>query len=281
VSARPERFYVPELDGLRFLAFFGVFVHHALSGDATWWASKGLPAPAASLVGASMRAGAYGVDLFFVLSAFLITELLLREFDLSSRVNAKAFLVRRALRIWPLFFFFLALSAVVDRFVLDRPGMSVIYIAAFVGFLGNWACGFWGYPASVAAPLWSVSVEEQFYLLWPFVVAALGARRLPRLAFAMITVAIASRLVLFRVARRTPQSGARRLRASTPSRPECCSRSRCERGRGRCRNSAPGELRCRPWGSRGGCSRSAPGRVRSRASCGSRSATRSSSSGRC
>lgn len=189
------RFYRPELDGLRFLAFLGVFAHHALPRTPEWYAWQGLPGPLPELAAALARAGAFGVDLFFVLSAYLITELLLREHELRGRVDPRAFLMRRALRIWPLFFFFLLASVPLDRLVLGQDGLSGGYVLAFLGLAGNWACALFGYPESVAAPLWSISIEEQFYLAFPFAVARLGPVRLRAIGAALLVVGAVSRLV--------------------------------------------------------------------------------------
>ena len=76
---RGGAFYHPELDALRFFAFLLVFAHHALPGDVALYVNSGVPEGAARLLLAAKGAGAYGVDLFFTLSAYLITELLVRE----------------------------------------------------------------------------------------------------------------------------------------------------------------------------------------------------------
>ena len=104
----PSRFYRPELDGLRFLAFFLVFICHAQYGIA-WqsWAGQLL-----LHVGAG---GSFGVDLFFVLSAYLITELLRREKLETGSIDVGGFYVRRILRIWPLYFGFLVLYFLARR----------------------------------------------------------------------------------------------------------------------------------------------------------------------
>ncbi len=109
------------------------------------------------------------LDVFFILSAFLITELLLRERALKTSVDLKAFYFRRLLRIWPLYFFMIALAVLFARF--DRSqALGWNYVLGFLLFTGNWVMVFRGFPrATFIGPLWSVSFEEQFYLLWPFV----------------------------------------------------------------------------------------------------------------
>ena len=97
-----RRFYQPELDGLRFYAFLGVFVCHTLPVEDKFYSGLGMPWP--WLWGPVIRSGSAGVDLFFVLSAFLITSLLLRERQQTGGISLRQFYIRRILRIWPLYF---------------------------------------------------------------------------------------------------------------------------------------------------------------------------------
>src|SRR5271163_828203 len=96
------RFYRPELDCLRFFAFFAVFVFHSPGGDAAYYAARHVPHP--ELVAGAISGGRFGVDLFFLLSAYLITELLLREQERFGKLDVRKFYARRILRIWPLYF---------------------------------------------------------------------------------------------------------------------------------------------------------------------------------
>lgn len=193
---RAGRFYHPELDTLRFFAFFVVFLHHALPHEVSGYAGYGLSSLAQLALAAGSTAGRFGVDLFFVLSSYLITELLLREYEQRGRLDVRAFYVRRALRIWPLYYFFILLTLVVVPLLLPADRFSMPHPVWFSLLAGNWSVAFWHYPLSVAAPLWSVSIEEQFYLVWPLVVAWLGAGRLQRAALVMIGIAVVTRLVL-------------------------------------------------------------------------------------
>jgi peptidoglycan/LPS O-acetylase OafA/YrhL len=189
-------FYHPELDVLRFLAFLGVFLHHTLPRDASAYTNSGLPTALSELLVAAKNAGAYGVDLFFVLSAYLITELLLREHANRGSFSISAFYVRRALRIWPLYFVFLALTVLVIPTILPDDAFGTAYIVSFALFFGNWVCAANGLPFSVASPLWSISVEEQFYLAWPPLLRLVGINRLKPLAIALLVVALATRILL-------------------------------------------------------------------------------------
>src|SRR5438552_17688903 len=105
VAGRRPGFYRPELDVLRFGAFLLVFIHHGFPLTAAEYAGWGVPGVVAALLASGARAGALGVDLFFALSAYLITELLLREQRSHGTFSIRAFYVRRILRIWPLYFF--------------------------------------------------------------------------------------------------------------------------------------------------------------------------------
>ncbi len=109
------------------------------------------------------------LDVFFIISGFLITQLLFRERDLNGTVDLKAFYVRRLLRIWPLYFFIIGIAFLPSAF--DRSQASGwLDLLSFVFFAGNWGpvLGHWPH-AVILVPLWSVSFEEQFYLLWPLV----------------------------------------------------------------------------------------------------------------
>jgi peptidoglycan/LPS O-acetylase OafA/YrhL len=141
-----KRFYRPELDALRFFAFLAVLVHHGPG--------------ATGFVGIVRDMGGFGLSMFFVLSAYLITELLVREREQSGTILWKCFFVRRALRIWPLYFVAIAIGIAFAQ-------MSRTVGAAMIFFVANWVPGDAG---RWLAPLWSISIEEQFYLIWPPVI---------------------------------------------------------------------------------------------------------------
>lgn len=189
------RYYRPELDVLRCVAFFMVFASHAIPGDPFFYRQVHIPSPVAEIIVSMAAGGAFGVDLFFTLSSFLITTLLLRERAQRRALDVTAFYVRRMLRIVPLYAGFLFAAAILEGYLLPGENLPPNYLAAFALFLGNWACVLWGYPHSVASPLWSVSIEEQFYLCWPLVLRR-WANRLGRVAVGLLVVSLASRLYL-------------------------------------------------------------------------------------
>lgn len=187
----PSSFYRPELDVLRFLAFFLVFVRHTGASIAgAMYEAGGLQAVLADL---SMP-GSYGVDIFFLLSAYLITELLMREKDRTGTLDIKAFYIRRILRIWPLYFFFLVSMIVLARFTpVQFPPDAIIPMLLFYG---NWYLmtnPFFS-PAGI---LWSISLEEQFYAGAPWAVRHLTRRRLVIAALVLLVVASVARVVIF------------------------------------------------------------------------------------
>lgn len=167
ISSRSSSFYRPELDALRFFACLAVFVHHigltrGFIMHNRWLRPVG-------------QAGGFGVCLFFLLSAYLITELLWKERDRTGSIHLRSFYVRRILRIWPLYFACLLLYGVMAYF-LPQYRVSSGRIMAIIFLAGNWYCAFFGWANLALDPLWSISVEEQFYILVP-TIAKLGGKR--------------------------------------------------------------------------------------------------------
>ncbi len=189
-KAKKNSFYRPELDCLRFFAFLAVFVHHTMPDTVAFYRQRHLPASLTNVA----YAGSFGVDLFFCLSAYLITELLLREKDQVGHLNVKAFYVRRMLRIWPLYFAFV-LFAFGLTFIDRSQHFTVGALLMFLLLLGNWAKGT-TQILSVANPLWSVSIEEQFYLLWPLAVRKATRKQMISICIGMIVIAFVWRAVL-------------------------------------------------------------------------------------
>jgi peptidoglycan/LPS O-acetylase OafA/YrhL len=177
-----QRRRFPALDGLRGVAVLLVVLAHA--------SQKRLLAENFKF------SGELGVIVFFVLSGFLITHLLLEERTRTGQISLSKFYVRRALRIWPLYF--AVLGAYVFVLPLFDPGSfgsiyeadslgDYYYLLAYPFFLQNYLVNdsdvhFWGIEV-----FWSLAVEEHFYLLWPLLLVALRGRWLvPSLAGIMI-----------------------------------------------------------------------------------------------
>jgi peptidoglycan/LPS O-acetylase OafA/YrhL len=212
-----ERAYLPELDSLRFFAFLLVFGFHkglpALGGwirdifaatiDLPWLlinGSGGFGGPLGRTVDhAFLRNGWIGVNLFFCLSGFIITRLLIQEEDRNGRIDWKAFWIRRALRIWPLYYVIYVIGFVgfPGGGYLSGVGMGSPHAPWFALFLGNWSMIVHGPIGSdILSVLWSVCVEEQFYLVIPIVLAVLGRRGRIAFCVAGIVAAILRRQML-------------------------------------------------------------------------------------
>jgi peptidoglycan/LPS O-acetylase OafA/YrhL len=180
-----ERFYRPGLDILRALAFLLVFVAHGLA----WQINK------PSQIGAIARAGEFGVCIFFFLSSYLITELLLREKRDTGTILIAAFYVRRILRIWPLYFAMIAVGCLYGLFV-PTHAVPLAWTIALLLLFTNWYTVGHGYPPGFLFPLWSISLEEQFYLLWPWVVKYLNPGSLLGIASLLLALAYLTLAVL-------------------------------------------------------------------------------------
>ena len=189
----PSRVFFPHLDGLRFLAFFSVFLFHSFyTPDPSTEASALYQVPHRLT-----REGYLGVNFFFVLSGFLITYLLLVEKQLTGRIAIGAFYMRRVLRIWPLYFVIVFMGFVVLPFLKARFGQSPLHETAqpvyFFLFMANFNEIYHDCRTPTLALLWSVSVEEQFYLVWPLLMAAIPVRRYGWLFVGVLAMSIGFR----------------------------------------------------------------------------------------
>ncbi|HRP08622.1 MAG TPA: acyltransferase [Gemmatimonadales bacterium] len=172
------RVYFPELDGLRFVAFMSVFIYHLAPLPFHGWEDN-------AFLGWFRRNGWMGVDLFFVLSAFLLTVLLMEEHRRAGSIDLRAFIIRRSLRIWPLYFLVVALAFSqlgIESYLSAADGMAVEqlqkYLLPFLLFAGNISVAVLGFPeSSLLGNLWTISVEEQFYLILPLALVWISARR--------------------------------------------------------------------------------------------------------
>ena len=147
--------HIAGLDGLRGIAVLAVMCHHLVEVFAA------SDSPMRALSG-----GFIGVDLFFVISGFLITWLALVEFRTSGRINVPHFYMRRALRLAPALVFFLLVNIVVAVYN-DRLAQVMPSVWATLFYYLNWKVYFTLEVAPGFGHLWSLSVEEQYYMLWP------------------------------------------------------------------------------------------------------------------
>ena len=157
-----SRRYFENLDAIRFFSFLAVFISHAVSLPGNEAAGFAQPGSLAHL-------GRLGVDCFFVLSAFLITWLALDERGATNGFRLDYFFVRRILRIWPLYFLlvFLALAGVAAQKTAGLEPSTLPPVVYLVTFTLNFFIAEHGHAfLFFLVFLWSIAVEEQFYVLW-------------------------------------------------------------------------------------------------------------------
>jgi peptidoglycan/LPS O-acetylase OafA/YrhL len=172
--------HIPSLDGLRGISIALVLLAHVRG-------TRGMFAVPSSL----FNHGQLGVTCFFVVSGFLITRLSVDEIDRTGGLSIKLFYIRRALRIFPAFYVYLAVVAVLSALGwLDLPFRNLAFAATYTMnyvLAGRWETGH----------LWSLAIEEQFYLIWPATIAVLGIRRALAAATALAILAPYALLALF------------------------------------------------------------------------------------
>ncbi len=155
-----ESVYFPALDATRFMAFIPVFLTHCFIIDRTTLIQH----PGWENITSFLNKGVLGLDYFFVLSAFLITYLMLYEFQQKRKINLVAFFIRRCLRIWPLYFVFVGLGFAFCYLKLSHAPLPPLFY--FVSFTLNFYIVQNGFDfLFFLVFLWSISVEEQFYIV--------------------------------------------------------------------------------------------------------------------
>ncbi len=169
---RPGTTRIPALDGVRALAIAAIVCFH-VDPDL-------------------LPGGWVGVDLFFVLSGYLITGVLNREWQALGHVDFAAFTARRSLRIIPALFAMLAVYGLYAWLCTRHPEQRLQAITIAASFATNWARAFGNAAEGPLGHTWSLATEEQFYLVWPLALAVFGARRVGW------TVALLAGVVLWR-----------------------------------------------------------------------------------
>ena len=173
--------YIPQLDTIRAIAVLLVILHHWLPQDS---------------VLNIMPNGRLGVNIFFVLSGFLITGILLREKDKAEVLKQKKktifrnFYIRRSLRIFPIYYLFLFILWMIhDPSVQSDGSYFYTYTSNYLFYSQEF------FPARTAH-LWSLGVEEQFYLLWPWLIVFSSRKILPYLILLFLVIGISSNYII-------------------------------------------------------------------------------------
>jgi peptidoglycan/LPS O-acetylase OafA/YrhL len=176
VSESRPAIHLAALDGLRGLALLGVLLFHA---------------------DGALPGGYLGVDLFFVLSGYLITSLLVREYRDTGRIDLYRFWVRRCRRLFPALLSLIPAIAVYGRYFARPEELATLRgeALASLGYFANWHAIFshrsYWHLFAAPSPLehtWSLSIEEQFYVVWPLLAAFVLRRRGPRALLALALV---------------------------------------------------------------------------------------------
>lgn len=182
--------YFQNLDALRFFAFCSVFLAHAIlvfdykfsikilqTGHSLWFSN-----------------GDIGVSFFFVLSGFLISWLLFEEKTNKGIINIKSFYARRVLRIWPVYYLVVAIGFIsayyIDWSFIKNMGFVHAFsfndLPLFIFLLGNVPMIRLTAINAILSPLWSIAIEEQFYLIWPWLFSFFSAKTVKYTCYSII-----------------------------------------------------------------------------------------------
>lgn len=175
--------YIPEFDIIRFFAAFMIVIYHSYIAWKGWFGIPGVLSTGdyKSFSGIGLHIDQFlrnlpiGVDIFFFISGYLLTYLLLIEKDKYGKVNIPKFYIRRGLRIWPLYFFLVALAPFLVNWLGEKQPVYWPTIALINNF-HTISTQEWTYPF---AHFWSICIEEHFYIFWPVIVAFIPTRKLP------------------------------------------------------------------------------------------------------
>lgn len=193
-----SRFHFKYLDILRFVAAFMVVLGHGFQAWRTHYIEfKSTPEEYQSFIDGNFRIlddfmsnMGLGVEIFFLISGFLITLILIKEKQIYGNISIKNFFIRRALRIWPLYFVLIAIAPFLVEFV-SRPQPDYWSNIFFYCNFEKIHSGF-NYPF---AHFWSIAIEEQFYVIWPFIIAYTPIKYLKYVFATIIAVSITSRCI--------------------------------------------------------------------------------------
>lgn len=181
-----SRIYFPGLDALRFFAALFVVINHTDQFKALFGIIESYEA--GMTLSRFIMSGHDAVVLFFVLSGFLITYLLLVEIERTDNVSIRDFYIRRTLRIWPLYYFVMLIGFFLVPVVIKLTNFDGYYVSVSLNFWRKFLLYLFflpnitlvlGYMPVGISHLWTIGVEEYFYLLWPQLIKRVRKNILP------------------------------------------------------------------------------------------------------
>ena len=194
-----DRIYFENLDVVRFIAAFMIVILHAYETWVDWYSQAGILSggtytdltTGGKFVDQFIRNLGMGVDIFFLISGFLITYILLEEKKRYHKIHIGKFMIRRTLRIWPLYFLLIIISPILVNWVDSAPSPNYLANIFFVGNFETIQSQVWAYPFP---HFWSICIEEHFYLIWPFIIYYIPKKHLISVFALFIFSSIAFRL---------------------------------------------------------------------------------------
>jgi len=188
--------YDPGIDVVRFIAFFLVFIHHFVykGGNSisqqpkTYWTN--------TYVDSITFFGAEGVTIFFCLSGYLLSRILIGELRTTGKLSVRSFYLRRILRIWPLYFSFVLACLLIAPLLGDQV-IRKSELPYLLSFSYNWQQLITGDSRGMSAILWSISVEEQIYLILPLLLLLFFRWGFDKLAISLILTGVFCRIFFY------------------------------------------------------------------------------------
>lgn len=188
----PQRIYFAHLDVIRFVAAFMIVILHSYEAWIGWYGGEGFIFEN-QFIHQFIKNFGIGVDVFFLISGFLITFILLEEKKRFNKIHIGKFMMRRTLRIWPLYFLLIGIAPFLVKWV-DSQTPNYLSNILFIGNFEIMSVKTWIYPF---AHFWSIAIEEHFYLVWPFLILLVPNKRLLPLFCLLIIASISFRLYTF------------------------------------------------------------------------------------
>lgn len=197
-----QRMYFKNLDVVRFFAAFSIVVAHGFEAWKTYYvefprgsevAKEMFGSGIGKLVEQFMYNLNIGVDVFFLISGFLITYLLILEKDKTGRISLPKFYMRRTLRIWPLYFLIIALAPLIVDWV-NYPAPDYLPHVLFVGNFHQLITEQFQFPF---AHYWSIAIEEQFYIVWPLLLLLIPKKAWMWVFGVLLAISVGTRLYFF------------------------------------------------------------------------------------